>query len=52
VPAAAAAPAPRVIPAARAARTVAQEARQRLKGVRDELMEIRELLARARSELP
>jgi DNA-binding transcriptional MerR regulator len=51
-PAAAAAPAPRVVSAARAARTVAPEARQRLKGVRDELMEIRELLARARSELP
>jgi DNA-binding transcriptional MerR regulator len=50
---AAAAPlAPRVVPAARAARTVAPEASQRLKGLRDELKEIRELLARARAELP
>jgi DNA-binding transcriptional MerR regulator len=51
-PATAAPPTPRPAPAARVARVAAPEARQRLKGVRDELMEIRELLARARSELP
>jgi DNA-binding transcriptional MerR regulator len=51
-PTAAAPPAPRVAPAAGVGRAVAPEARQRLKGVRDELKEIRELLARARAELP
>jgi DNA-binding transcriptional MerR regulator len=45
-------PAPRAAPAASVARAVPPEARRRLKGVRNELMEIRELLARARAELP